>query len=1217
MTEVSQGHQLDFYAGVAGTVHDLSGVSLQDFRMVLVSVMLDSLASAEGSNAEDLLLGFSPEEAGYISWLKTIVPQLSEKALEKPDSDTREGLLSLFPVALNSTIWYYINDLAEKSAVDADDFIAFCSDNGFEPLHYKSSFDCGDFVEMVTEDADMSGEDNVFVLDSSLAIYTAFVAANGKVNSTSPEEEEVEEDEEDEEEDFPDPEVDAATHRIMGVYKDLFEVGFELDKPFGILTKEGALRLNGKGKTVVWEQESLANIYNIFLTLSNGFLSQGDLVQGTSAEMLRKVEMQRGITYYPEFQLGNLFGILGDTKVDSWNALEKALKPEIKRNISENRKAGRDIASIVDSLTTCMVISEFRSDSALRIRANVGNNLLTSSKFNSEYNAKRTTIMQGIGSVFHNKSLKSGVLELILVFNEAGFNGKPLFAYQAVESLKARGRMPSISNMILGQDTSGKIKVENMDRQNAAIVLIGAGQRSGKGVLTLNLLGTVIASGSPLIYLDGKPDMATVLWNIGKKYGVNPAAWDASEPNGNVLGMNAPPRIVMENPDIFGVLVYLKALQLMLVAAMFQANKTNPWRFGDGKRPFFIFDEALAVQVKMSGAWREILKIAKSKTSDPEEKEWCTAVVKWGESLSASLNSVILSQLPASGISTVWLFQSVQPTSWNEFQTEGFSGKFNILKQPIMSRTSIKILGRGTSDSEYGLMNLKGVPEIANRVLNANGRNFAWTETQKITGMEGVSVFKPYLVLNEVGAGSPYEEELKKNVSPDVWNVISQEDGHLHPGAGFDGFASILGADAIQNLNLGRAYLEAVMTKAGIMSNYSSVDEYLYDCSIDSFQTTGALTNGGGVSSDMEDGGVYDPDVYGNGESDEEVASGTDTEQDFSWSTNPSSDPQESDASRQEGTLDDQAPEPSQPWGSMGDPVSGHSATPDFTQSASKSVEEPVRESKQPPVKPIENASSYSSPNNTSGYDQVYTGKMDIPNPFNKSSYQGVFSSINPTRAMSDHVMEEIKKLFGGYDRITSVELTSTGLVINGVAFKPQFSDEIIDSMPIDMKFKVQRGNIVDIFAFEKLLKFKNLEVLRIDTVRLAEGRVARELYLNPKRGWSDMFRKFRYLQYIDIAGNRITKDSDSQDAYERKGRSGYDLTEKVRGALNVPLGFLSNSRMEQVWQSRPVRVMTGAVGWTLGIKAVTVAASLFGPWGLLFGAFAGYGAYREMKKRQ
>ena len=53
---------------------------------------------------------------------------------------------------------------------------------------------------------------------------------------------------------------------------------------------------------------------------------------------------------------------------------------------------------------------------------------------------------------------------------------------------------------------------------------------------------------------------------------------------------------------------------------------------------------------------------------------------------------------------------------------------------------------------------------------------------------------------------------------------------------------------------------------------------------------------------------------------------------------------------------------------------------------------------------------------------------------------------------------------------------------------------------------------------------------------------------------------------------------------------------------------------MDQVWDSRPVRIITNAVGWTVGVQAVWMIAGLFGPWGLLFGAIAAANAYSTLK---
>ena len=56
---------------------------------------------------------------------------------------------------------------------------------------------------------------------------------------------------------------------------------------------------------------------------------------------------------------------------------------------------------------------------------------------------------------------------------------------------------------------------------------------------------------------------------------------------------------------------------------------------------------------------------------------------------------------------------------------------------------------------------------------------------------------------------------------------------------------------------------------------------------------------------------------------------------------------------------------------------------------------------------------------------------------------------------------------------------------------------------------------------------------------------------------------------------------------------------------------------LEKVWDSRPVRIMANSLGWTFAIRASFLMASMFGPWGLVFGAFAMAGAYKEIKNNR
>jgi hypothetical protein len=666
-------------------------------------------------------------------------------------------------------------------------------------------------------------------------------------------------------EDEPDPELEANTARVMYVYKDLYEAGFELHVPYGILVKEGVLRLVN-GRTEVKSNASFARIYELINSITNKFLVQSEVVNGIPASKLRDIEMRMGTTYYPAFQLGNLYGIIGDKKVKTWSELASILEPEVRRNIKANLEAGKDIRFITDALTTSIVVSEFDSKVALKLRINIGNRLLDTNLFKSEYEKRRSSIMAGIGELFHIQQLRTGVVEVIIVFNRAAYHNRPIFAYEAVQELKKRGREPSISNMILGQDTSGKIYINNLNRQNASIILIGAGPRSGKGVLTLNLVGAILSDGYPLVYVDGKPDMAKELWRVAEKHGIKPAVWDAFDPHDNRLGTGAPKEVRAENSTLLGILAYLKVLQLMMAAAHLRSTK-GIMVGGADKRPFFVFDEVLAVQQNLKGCWGYVVskaKQAKNKQGD-EVTEWCKAIVKWVEALSYSLSGTLNSQLPMSGISTVWLFQTIQPTTWSGLKLNGLDSDFDLFKHPIMARTSIKILGKGTTDSEYGLGNreIKGNKIVAELIAAEGGRHFAYTEVQKITDIEQIKIFKPYLVLNSAEPDADCVRELKNNVSSEVWNVIAPG-GRLHPAAGFEGFLQLLGPQVIGNLALGRAFLEEIMQAVGLADKYSSVEEYLYDASVESFKSLGSLVQDPEVDEEAgPDGYMY---VTGEGE---------------------------------------------------------------------------------------------------------------------------------------------------------------------------------------------------------------------------------------------------------------------------------------------------------------------------------------------------------------
>lgn len=95
---------------------------------------------------------------------------------------------------------------------------------------------------------------------------------------------------------------------------------------------------------------------------------------------------------------------------------------------------------------------------------------------------------------------------------------EPLFGYTVQRANQKKGVEASWKNILIGQSMSGK---ELYAAPNNAIHLqnhlfhnIIAGSRSGKGVMTMNILVSALAAGRPVFYLDRKPDMASMLYSL-------------------------------------------------------------------------------------------------------------------------------------------------------------------------------------------------------------------------------------------------------------------------------------------------------------------------------------------------------------------------------------------------------------------------------------------------------------------------------------------------------------------------------------------------------------------------------------------------------------------------------------------------------------------------------------------------------------------------------
>lgn len=110
---------------------------------------------------------------------------------------------------------------------------------------------------------------------------------------------------------------------------------------------------------------------------------------------------------------------------------------------------------------------------------------------------------------------------------------EPLFGYVVQKQNQRKGKVANWNNILIGEGTSGKelyaSKSSDIRLQNSFTHNIIAGSRSGKGVMTMNILASALASGKPIFYLDRKPDMASMLYDLsgGSQFIVNGGLYNA------------------------------------------------------------------------------------------------------------------------------------------------------------------------------------------------------------------------------------------------------------------------------------------------------------------------------------------------------------------------------------------------------------------------------------------------------------------------------------------------------------------------------------------------------------------------------------------------------------------------------------------------------------------------------------------------------------------
>lgn len=340
-------------------------------------------------------------------------------------------------------------------------------------------------------------------------------------------------------------------------YTELFSSGYEVLKPAGILSEGGICKVSGNKLTVVECTAATNQIYSILINRL-GFREVSARSVVNIANIIYDSYREGVLIYFPNKLLEFAFGLeapTGDNQ-DSVNTYTRHADAANWGKFSKGELL-KGVTRLVERSMYGFVVNNMEGDNYMHpnIVAELGSYLkylqsclslciifpeykVANINGRKEVSSFKLRVCDPEGKILHQdltpeiiqKAFMGGdgrdpysskprvvdnlcVVEYSHEFNHAVSQAVPLFAYKALESLKEQGVGLSFDNLILGQAEDGSIlrnKTHGVNISNHLTHFITAGSQAGKGVMTLNILASGLASDKVMIYLDRKPDMASL-----------------------------------------------------------------------------------------------------------------------------------------------------------------------------------------------------------------------------------------------------------------------------------------------------------------------------------------------------------------------------------------------------------------------------------------------------------------------------------------------------------------------------------------------------------------------------------------------------------------------------------------------------------------------------------------------------------------------------------
>lgn len=362
---------------------------------------------------------------------------------------------------------------------------------------------------------------------------------------------------------------------VLESYDNLFEAGYDLERPYSILGSDEIQYISAQGGTI--EAQSGNDLSILVKDLWNAVSPYMGIFpsQTSSTRDYKEVAEAPAGTYMPTLMAAMAYGYYprehgGPTGIHEWSSYrDKIVRPfleQVFERVAVNtvKDGATDVSSIIarrgdieaaitpvmDNLQKCVLVSNL--------------NITKSSGYNKKFvsmkvkvlapegidvEAIRTGVFQAVASSTDKSVLDKGktiaeqsgrYIEINFVADQVQDNAFPLFAYKALDSLKKQGKSfePSLNSVLLGKDSKGRLLKAGKDINfnNVLTHYILAGSRSGKGVMTLNILAGGMDGVTPLAYADNKPDMLSMLKAINPNvYGINGESCISNPADGNDL----------------------------------------------------------------------------------------------------------------------------------------------------------------------------------------------------------------------------------------------------------------------------------------------------------------------------------------------------------------------------------------------------------------------------------------------------------------------------------------------------------------------------------------------------------------------------------------------------------------------------------------------------------------------------------------------------------